>query len=629
MALEDSLLHDQSVPLSSIQTNPITAADVSRSHQLFMNNGKSLKVSKLLEILGGADAILQHYLSSDNLSPLTVDQSTDINELVVFNSNHDDDGCHPIPILPALASDTFLHQMLGDSTANKIVNIIHSKPMVIAISFGIVINLILAYLLFYRVLSGISYILTDIVDCIIIMGLILYISTSTLSANKVILSGIMRTFIFWFKLFFAIKYRTCVIIYQWKIFGSIYGGAILGAILPMIVIAWYALFDAIQLPLRVKIGVGVLGSIYFLWASWGWTFLDEPCYITINWWGDYTSVLDMREWTASAARVVTIFICKQTIYSIWKPSESALLERSVQIAWNINQFVDQKRLIEILGGVDAILQHYLSSDNLSPLTVQQLTDISKLITEESNNIDGNEPDDAIWILRVSPQNTFLHGIFGNKIGDKIVDFMYSKLMSVTVVLVIIIEWSLSGLDNDGRYPMWINILHYVFYSCVIVYGLLSLLNVNKKILKHILHTFIFWVEISFGIKYSICGLIYRWKKAQMYPGEILWCMVTMIAILVYALMDGLNMPIKTKIGYGIVCASYFIWISFYWTFIVTEPCFMEPKWWHSHSSEFDMGGWTASALRLVTIFMCKQMIYCIWKPSYATLIKRSVQIVWV
>ena len=189
--------------------------------------------------------------------------------------------------------------------------------------------------------------------------------------------------------------------------------------------------------------------------------------------------------------------------------------------------------------------------------------------------------------------------------------------------------SSSAWIDDNKYGVFAIIIHYIVYCVLIICMMLAAFDVNKTVLKCILRTFIFWVEVLYGIKYLICSMIYRWKKWGIPPRIILWCGVTMVLLESFGLRDGINMPLRAKIIFGSVGTIYFIWMSFYWTFLLNEPCIMYPNWWNSYASEYDMREWTASSVRVVTIFMCRQMIHCIWKLSYATLINKSMKIVWL
>ena len=328
MATEESLLASIGIP--TIQNNDLTADDLIERHHLFMDNGQSVDMNVLVSILGGTDAILQHYLSSNNTTPLTVNQLNDINDLLNNNNDIFKQDAH---ILRVSSGNTLLHQLFGERIATKTVHMMYSKPMVIAAGFLIAITMLLDVSFVIEMAMKYHQPLS-VCLCVLDFVLIMYILLSILSVNKTILKYILQTFIFWFKILFAVKYGVCYIIYQQRKL-EIYASNILFWILTVMFISWYALIDGINMPLRVKIGIGIMGSLYFLYISIVyWTFvITEPCFITINWSNSHSSQLDMREWASSAIRVVTIFMCKQAIYSIWDASKSTLIKKSVAIVW--------------------------------------------------------------------------------------------------------------------------------------------------------------------------------------------------------------------------------------------------------------------------------------------------------
>ena len=326
MALEQPLI---ALPTQTIQNNDCTADDLTRNHQQFIDNGHSVDIDNLVEILGGPDAILQHYLSSNNLSPLTSHQLNQINNLITNNDNDDNKDESNSASLRVSAENTLFHQLLSKTTANKIISIIYSKPMVIAVSLTIVFWPLLA------VLSTSESIRTYTmwIWFVMLFAIISYLLLSILTVNVIILKRILQTFIFWFKTFYGIKCIVCISIVLFKKYW-LSPANILGTVWTLLLIVWYALTDGIHMPLRAKMIIGIILSIYFLYVSFYYTFVfNQQCLITINWWNYYSSTFDISEWTASAVRVVTIFIWKQTAYSIWKPSQSTLIKRSVQITW--------------------------------------------------------------------------------------------------------------------------------------------------------------------------------------------------------------------------------------------------------------------------------------------------------
>ena len=89
--------------LSSLQLSEhmvsVTIDDVNRRHESLMNNGGCIDSNKLIKILGGADAILKHYISTNELSPLSSEQLSSINELLIPTNERQVD-------MESVASDT-------------------------------------------------------------------------------------------------------------------------------------------------------------------------------------------------------------------------------------------------------------------------------------------------------------------------------------------------------------------------------------------------------------------------------------------------------------------------------------------------------------------------------------------
>ena len=157
---------------------------------------------------------------------------------------------------------------------------------------------------------------------------------------------------------------------------------------------------------------------------------------------------------------------------------------------NNGKSLDTNAFIEILGGTDVILQHYLSSNNLSPLTSKQLPEINHLLNLQQE-ITTPAPIENIPspILTVSSENTLLHQLFGKQIGDKILKIMYSRFMMIIIFLTLtgwfIIWLLLQGqmITDDPTYFAFTTIIYalsFIFVSSLI-------LAMNKTIMEGIFH----------------------------------------------------------------------------------------------------------------------------------------------
>ena len=65
------LISKEPIELSSIESPILDKDYLLNKHQSFVDAGNSLDTEKLIEILGGSDVVLKHFLSSNNLSTLS------------------------------------------------------------------------------------------------------------------------------------------------------------------------------------------------------------------------------------------------------------------------------------------------------------------------------------------------------------------------------------------------------------------------------------------------------------------------------------------------------------------------------------------------------------------------------
>ena len=107
-----------SVPLlqASIPSNfeNATIADIQSNHQILIANDIFININAIINILGGADSVLQHSLSTQNVS-LTNKQLNQINNILltqinVLNLAEPSDFEIMTPILKVSAENTLLHK---------------------------------------------------------------------------------------------------------------------------------------------------------------------------------------------------------------------------------------------------------------------------------------------------------------------------------------------------------------------------------------------------------------------------------------------------------------------------------------------------------------------------------------
>ena len=296
--------------------------------------------------------------------------------------------------------------------------------------------------------------------------------------------------------------------------------------------------------------------------------------------------------------------------------------------------INETRLIEILGGADAILQHYISSNNLQPFTQTQLHELNLLITDHNGNDTPHHRSSpsTISILPISSQNTFMHRICGYRIADKIMNILFSKLLIIIISLVCIIRLSIGLLWSSGVIP-WSQICwiySWIAALIMILFVIPSLLALNITTTKIILSSFEFYIKVVYALKFGICWMIY-WDSTPEYknlPYYLVFAVATLMIVLWYALMDGLQLSLRVKIGIGVTVSLWFLYWSTYSTLVLREAYLVELHFWDYYSLEIDLREWTASSCRIVTVFICKQTIYSLWRPSESTLLATRVKTVW-
>ena len=304
-----------------------------------------------------------------------------------------------------------------------------------------------------------------------------------------------------------------------------------------------------------------------------------------------------------------------------------LVSNNHQLFMHKEKTMNANKLIEILGGTDAILQHYLSSkDSSSQLTTKQLHQINELLVNDTNTgIHGD-------ILLASSENTFLHLIFGPKIGSTIRDIMYSRMMLFIIGLVLL-TWFITVLlaaTDIVTSVVTYNISHIIIYSVVGVFEFLLFWTLNRTTTKLILQTFEIYFKMIFFVEFWIFSTICygEWAQINMTLNTI-YNIITCMGVLLFCLVDGLKMSFGVKATLSMLVVSLFTLSSVYWSILYTTPSHRSIHLWNGYSFDLDAREWTANAIRILTIFAWKQTIYSIFKAPKSPVIMSSIKIQWL
>ena len=348
MSLDAPLLTD--VELKSVNGSEITIENVMNSHQVILNGNGSIsdKTREIITILGGMDIVLTNYLSNIPQNEISNLQLQQLNALLLsknLNQNMSTIGAVKPNQNTLMVSkhDTFLHSRFGTIKADKIVDILFGKIGICILTIILIPILIYSTLPFFtgneQLTSkehGAILIWSYTFLSIYLIVFNIFLILAMFSLNKEIAKKVLKTFEFWFKISYVIMYGVCVDIYYFR--GYEVSELIVTILLQQpafLFVALFSLIDALNVSNRFKIIVLISWALIWSVRTIHITLvanndLNDPFRI-LHLWGQ-TSV-DLLALEASAFRVLSIFMWKQAIYSLYYKNKSTLLSKSITIQW--------------------------------------------------------------------------------------------------------------------------------------------------------------------------------------------------------------------------------------------------------------------------------------------------------
>ena len=321
------------------------------------------KQDNLIDVIGGFDNILTILLSSDEFNP-TQDQLTKIHSAISFNqlqsiqakkndlhiitrssSNETNESDEYKFVYYFSRKNTFLHSIFGDKYGQKMFDVIHSKFTIIP-SFlaGIV-----GYILLATNINNAAYISGSFINIIPILWSICIL----FSANKFAFQLIIKSFIFWFKIFYAVQFVVSYIILNFrKSSVDVLLSWIWMYFNVLLLITMFCIIESIQLSMRFKCISGLLLASWFtmmyIWYNFiylsGASISDYVIYIdSIN------ISISMVSLVSNSAQILAIFVWRQIILSIYniKKQKCVLIEYSPYFEWTQADNRDQYGLVPL------------------------------------------------------------------------------------------------------------------------------------------------------------------------------------------------------------------------------------------------------------------------------------------
>ena len=337
----------------STSTDNISVDIVLQNHRYLLQNGGDTddKMKQLIELMGGMDSVLNEYLL--NHRQMNEAKLHSINKIILSKNkliNQASRHCSrenfsmsvlnavDNPVMYLSVENNLLYKMVGKQTAERLIKFMTSTWMVI-LTLILGISAVIGYCLWMWARNYISITMYNflclwsiIINALSTIWALLAFSILNITAVKGIAS-----FSCIFKLLYFFRGFVCWSIYQSrketadKLF-------IITEITMFIsflcIYTTYSFIDGFYISKRYTTIVSISGAIIFTVLTFSFTYAEamdssDIRYLSVI---DGTSI-DLVSWAASSMRVVCIFVWRQTIYTLWKPEKSTLMQKTVVLKW--------------------------------------------------------------------------------------------------------------------------------------------------------------------------------------------------------------------------------------------------------------------------------------------------------
>ena len=316
---------------------------------LISQNDLSYKQKEIVTILGGINSILNHYIASGDVNDARISEIiAAISKDTKLKVKAEDDIAenHQISLDP---NDSILRSIFPESVSKKVAVLILNKIlMVLFITAFISITVINSIEFFvyhspsYYEMDNTLYISNAnfmALSIIIFLRLpmMLYLVGLSLFINVKALKLLSRTFLFWFKLLYFVKWFVL-----WEIlslsndadYGTVYTmDKILTTISIVTIIILVTSMDGLYLSVWSKRAILSSALLYFASGLFGFWFDGQLWYHTAS-----VTVagyeLHVLQWLGSVVQTLVIFVARQTV-SLWRdPTKSTVIGKATYIRWS-------------------------------------------------------------------------------------------------------------------------------------------------------------------------------------------------------------------------------------------------------------------------------------------------------
>ena len=276
------------------------------------------------------------------------------------------------------------------------------------------------------------------------------------------------------------------------------------------------------------------------------------------------------------------------------------------------------QFVKMLGGIDSILDDYLSSENGHRLTQLQLQQIHELITSEDH-----QSDKPHLTFRFDTANSYIVSLFGWNIAIKILKVLNSWIPTVVHVMCLIICLLLVFLVPQ-KYPIPMVISLCICMCTWTPFAIMWWMGIDKKALKMIINSFEFWFKFGYAILYAIFSVIYCTNMFGWHMFIAIGISMKVIWITLYvSSFDGVNKSRFVKTLCSCIAATLLTILSLVYEFYM-DDYIMNLSWNYSVSVTDKL----SDSARVLALFLWKQTILTYWRPNRCVLIKHTPYIEW-
>ena len=342
--MESPLLDD--TELMDINDDELSADTVLNNYKILLENGRDIhdKAHDIIQAIGGIDFVLKYHLINNN--NMSVQQLQEINNILLSSNkiqtnpdNIEYMDTKDIPTMYLSINDTMMHRLWKSQKATTLWQFLTGRIMSyfgIFIGISLAVDYCIVTYFWGRFSNEIGRIL-DAYSTISMLICIIFMSINVTYVNIKAAKQVLTSFEQWFKLFYYIRGSICWNIWAYRVYGYRDHLAMLNINVTflgyLLLFFMYTMIDGYYVPNKYRSFMIVFGSLMFSIMAISFTYyevaMDDPLRVLnvagLKW--------DLLDYASNSMRVVSIFIWKQTIYSLWKPQHAVLIQKSVALKW--------------------------------------------------------------------------------------------------------------------------------------------------------------------------------------------------------------------------------------------------------------------------------------------------------